>query len=176
MTADAISASVISSDSLFFPAADAVRADAFEADTGAYYLFKAEAAHYRSQPAAERAYADSARRWLQPQLLTQPDDARRLVHFGLACARAGRATEALRAGRRAVALLPLTTDAASGPFIQTYLAQIYLLTGDLDKTVATLRPLLTFPSWITPAELTSDPLWAPLRTHPAFASLTAATP
>jgi serine/threonine-protein kinase len=176
MTADAISASVISSDSLFFPAADAVRADAFEADTGAYYLFKAEAAHYRSQPAVERAYADSARRWLQPQLLAQPDDAKRLVHFGLACARAGRAAEALRAGRRAVALLPLTTDAASGPFIQTYLAQIYLLNGDLDNAVATLRPLLSFPSWITPAELTSDPLWAPLRAHPRFASLTAPTP
>jgi Flp pilus assembly protein TadD len=113
MTADAISASVISSDSLFFPAADAVRADGFEADTGAYYLVKAEVAHYRSEPALERAYADSARRWLQPQLLTQPDDAKRLVHFGLASARAGRKAEALRAGRRAVALLPLTLDAAS---------------------------------------------------------------
>jgi hypothetical protein len=39
-----------------------VRAVAFEADTGAYYLFNAEAAHYRDQPAVERAYGDSARR------------------------------------------------------------------------------------------------------------------
>jgi serine/threonine-protein kinase len=176
MTADAISASVISADSLFFPAADAVRADGFEADTGAYYLFKAEAAHYRGESGVERAYADSARRWLQPRLLAQPDDAKRLVHFGLACARAGRKAEALRAGRRAVALLPLAVDAASGPFIQTYLAQIYMLNGDLDKSVATLRPLLTFPSWITPAELTSDPLWAPLRSHPGFASLITTAP
>ena len=174
MTADAISASVISADSIFFPAADAVRADAFEADTGAYYLFKAEAAHYRAQPELERTYADSARRWLEPQLRAQPDDAKRLAHFGLACARAGRAADAVRAGRRAVELLPLTADAASGPFLQTYLAQIYLLTGQLDQAVATLRPLLTFPSWITPAELTSDPLWAPLREHPGFASLIAA--
>jgi Flp pilus assembly protein TadD len=171
MTADAISASVISSDSLFYAASDAVRADGFEADTGAYYLFKAEVARYREKPTLERAYADSARRWLQPQLLAQPDDAKRLVHFGLASARAGRKVEALRAGRRAVALLPLTLDAASGPFIQTYLAQVYLLNGDLDNTVATLRPLLTFPSWITPEELSSDPLWAPLKSHPAFASL-----
>ena len=133
MTADAISASVISADSIFFPAADAVRADAFEADTGAYYLFKAEAAHYRAQPAVERAYADSARRWLEPQLAAQPDDAKRLVHYGVACARAGRPAEAVRAGRRAVQLLPLTADAASGPFLQTYLAQIYVLTGDLDQ-------------------------------------------
>ena len=74
-------------------------------------------------------------------------------------------------GRRASTL---TADAASGPFLQTYLAQIYLLTGQLDQAVATLRPLLTFPSWITPAELTSDPLWTPLREHPGFASLIAA--
>jgi hypothetical protein len=53
------------------------------------------------------------------------------------------------------------------------LAQIYLLNGDLDNTVATLRPLLTFPSWITPEELISDPLWAPLKSHPAYASLIA---
>jgi hypothetical protein len=30
-------------------------ADAFEADTGARYLLKAEAAHYRRRPAVERA-------------------------------------------------------------------------------------------------------------------------
>jgi TolB-like protein/Flp pilus assembly protein TadD/tRNA A-37 threonylcarbamoyl transferase component Bud32 len=173
MTADAISASVISSDSIFFPASDAVRADAFEADTGAYYLFKAEAAHYRREPAIERVYGDSARRWLEPQLQLQPDDAKRLVHYGLACARAGRAQDAVRAGRRALELLPPAEDAASGPFVQTYLAQIYLLTGDLDRAIATLRPLLELPSWITPGELASDPLWAPLRRHPGYAALVA---
>ncbi len=153
-----------------------MRADAFEADTGAYYIFKAEAAHYRGEPAVERAYGDSARRWLEPQLRLQPDDAKRLVHYGLANARAGRAGDAVRAGRRALELLPPAEDAASGPFIQTYLAQIYTLTGDLDRAVATLRPLLALPSWITPDELANDPLWAPLRRHPGFASLTAGTP
>jgi hypothetical protein len=72
-----------------------------------------------------------------------------------------------------VALLPLSLDAASGPFIQTYLAQIYVLTGDLDNTVATLRPLLAFLCWITPDELASDPLWAPLKSYPGYASLLA---
>ena len=174
ITADAISASVISSDTVFFPAADAVRADAFEADTGAYYLFKAETAYYRGRSAVERAYGDSARRWLEPRLQLQPDDAKRLVHYGLASARAGRPAEALRAARRAFELLPPKEDAASGPSIQAYLAQVYMRTGDLDGAIATLRPLLDIPSWITPAELASDPLWAPLRGHPGFASLTRA--
>jgi len=33
--------------------------------------------------------------------------------------------------------------------------------SDFDKAIATLRPLITFPSWITPAELISDRLQAP---------------
>jgi len=37
--------------------------------------------------------------------------------------------------RRAATPLPLTLNAVSGPFIQTYLAQIYLLNADLDNTV-----------------------------------------
>jgi hypothetical protein len=76
----------------------------------------------------------------------------------------------------ALELLPPAEDARSGRSIQTYLAQIYTLTGDLDQAVTILRPLLTLPSWITPAELTSDPLWSPLRAHPGFATLTATTP
>ena len=91
MTADAISASVISSDSIFFPAADAVRADAFEADTGAYYLFKAEAAHYRGQPARRaclrRLRAALAGAAAAARSRTMPSG---WSHFGLACARAGR--------------------------------------------------------------------------------------
>jgi hypothetical protein len=50
------------------------------------------------------------------------------------------------------------------------LAQIYLFNGDPDNTVATLQPLLAFRA-DTPAELTSDPLWSRLKSHPAFASL-----
>ena len=35
-----------------------------------------------------------------------------------------------------------------------------------------LEPLLAMPSWISPAELRSDPTWAQLRAHPRFAGLT----
>ncbi|HET7470139.1 MAG TPA: hypothetical protein VFJ81_10710 [Gemmatimonadales bacterium] len=52
------------------------------------------------------------------------------------------------------------------------MAQIYLLHGDLDNSVATLRALLTFPR-ITPAELSNNPQWTPRRSHPAFPSLLA---
>jgi hypothetical protein len=82
--------------------------------------------------------------------------------------------EAVRAGRRAVQLLPVTADAAPGPFLQTYRGQIYVLTGELDQAIATLRPCSPFRRWISPAELTSDPLWTPLRKHPGFALVTLA--
>jgi len=42
------------------PDAGAERADASEADTGAYCIFKAEAAHYGGASAMERPYSDSA--------------------------------------------------------------------------------------------------------------------
>jgi tetratricopeptide (TPR) repeat protein len=171
MVSDGISGSLLTADSLFAPAVDAVRADAFEGDTAAYHLFKAEAAYYRGQRRTERAYADSARRMLEPALRLQPDDAKRLVHYGVACARLGLATEAIRAGRRAVELLPISGDAVSGPFIQVYLAEIYTLTGERDQAIAMLRALLKAPSWITPAELANDPLWTPLRSHPGFGAL-----
>jgi hypothetical protein len=40
-----------------------------------------------------------------------------------------------------------------------------------EQALETLEPLLTIPSWITPAELRSDPTWARLRSHPGFARL-----
>ena len=34
-----------------------------------------------------------------------------------------------------------------------------------------LEPLLRVPSWISPAELRSDPAWASLRAHPLYVQL-----
>jgi hypothetical protein len=37
--------------------------------------------------------------------------------------------------------------------------------------IATLRPLLALPGWITAPELRHDPVWQPLRSHPGFVEL-----
>jgi hypothetical protein len=108
---------------------------------------------------------------LERQIGARSDDAKLLVRLGLAHARAGRKRDAVAAGRRAAELLPPSTDANSGPFVLTHLAEIYTIVGEPGLAIQTLRPLLTIPSWISGAELQSDPTWAPLRGHPRFTEL-----
>ena len=168
---DAISASLLTSDSLFAAAVDAIRPSSFDGDTARYHLLLAEAGAYRGDRAAERAHGDSARVMLERQVRDRPDDAKLLARAGLANARAGRKAEAIRAGRRAAALIPPSLDAYSGPFVMTRLAEIYTLVNEPERALDILEVLLTIPSWISPAELRSDPIWAPLRAHPRFAGL-----
>ncbi len=171
---DAISASLLTSDSEFAAAVDAVRPSSFDGDTARYHLLLAEAGGYRGDRVAERAHGDSARVLLERQLRDRPDDAKLLAWAGIAYARSGRKTEAIRAGQRAAALLPPSVDAYSGPFVMIRLAEIYTLVNQPEQALDTLEPLLAMPSWISPAELRSDPTWAPLRAHPRFAALAGA--
>ena len=168
---DAISASLLTSDSAFATVVDAIRPSSFDGDTARYHLLLAKAWAYRGDRAAERAHGDSARVLLERQVRARPDDAKLLARAGLAYARSGRKSEAIRAGRRAAALLPPSLDAYSGAFVMTRLAEIYTLVNEPEQALDTLEPLLTTPSWISPAELRSDPIWAPLRAHPRFARL-----
>ena len=168
---DAISASLLTSDSGFAAAVDAIRPSSFDGDTARYHLLLAEARAYRGDRAAERAHGDSARVLLERQVRDRPGDAKLLARAGLAYARSGRKAEAIRAGRRAAVLLPPSRDANSGPFVMTRLAEIYTLVNEPEQALETLEPLLTIPGWISPAELRSDPTWAPLRAHPRFAAL-----
>jgi serine/threonine-protein kinase len=168
---DAISAALLTSDSVFAASVDAVGPSSFDGDTARYHLLAAEAAHYRRRAAAARAHGDSARLILDRRVRNLPDDAKLLARLGLAQARAGHKQEAIASGRRAAQLLPLSQDANSGPFILTHLAEIYTIVGEPEQAIATLRALLTIPSWISVPELRADPTWAPLRSHPRFAEL-----
>jgi serine/threonine-protein kinase len=168
---DAISASLLTADSGFAAAVDAVRPAAFDGDSARYHLLRAEASAFRGDRTGERAHGDSARVLLERQVGGRPDDAKLLAWAGLAYARAGRKAEAIRAGRRATELLPTTQDANSGPFLLTRLAQVYTLVGEPDQALGILEGLLAIPSWISPGELRADPIWAPLRGHPRFVRL-----
>ena len=168
---DAISASLMTADSVFAGAVDAVRASAFDGDTARYHLLRAEAQAYRGNRAGARASADSARVLLERQVQAWPDDPKVLAWTGLAYARLGRKADAMRAGRRAAELLPPGQDANSSPFVLTRLAQIYTLVNEPDQALEVLEGLLSAPSWISPGELRSDPVWAPLRRHPRFAAI-----
>ena len=168
---DRISASLVTSDPGFWPMLDALSLVTFTGDTARYHLIKAEQAYFRRDAAAERVHADSARVVLEPRVRSLPDEAKLLGPLALAYSHLGRHAEAVRAGERAAANLPVERDAVSGPFVLGYLARVYLMANQPEQAIEILERLSRLPTWVSPAELRVDPIWAPLRDNPRFQRL-----
>ncbi|MFZ3376293.1 MAG: protein kinase [Chthoniobacterales bacterium] len=88
----------------------------------------------------------------------------------------GERDSALKAGERAITLVPSAEDPVSGPAYEQYLATTQMILGENSRAISTLSQLLRtpyswFPAPITPALLRLDPLWDPLRGDPAFQKL-----
>jgi len=118
-----------------------------------------------------RVYSDSAVAALQAALVRTPDDAGLVAALGIAYAGAGRRDDAVRAGRRAVELLPYDKDAWVGGYREVELARIYTMVGAGDSALARLDHVLSVPMDFTPALLRIDPVWATLRGDPRFQRL-----
>jgi tetratricopeptide (TPR) repeat protein len=149
---------------------------AFAGDRFAWAIIKAQTYGYRGDTRRARAYADSAIRASGDVLANTPDDAQRRVLLGLALAYVGRKKEAIREGERGVSLLPISKDAFSGPYHQHQLVRIYMLTGEPQKAMDLLEPLLEIPYYLSPGWLRVDPTFAPLRKLPRFQALVRGTP
>lgn len=106
----------------------------------------------------DRLEADPANPWLS-SLLAQAYAGTGGVHL------------AARMGQRAVAQLPVTTDAVAGAELVERLARTYVLAGDHEHALDELAFLLEIPSPVTVAVLRLDPAWAPLREDPRFRAL-----
>ena len=102
-----------------------------------------------------RAYADSARVASLHQLKDAPNDPQRHVVLGLQLAYLGRKAEAIAEGQRAMAMAPIDRDKTNSPHYQQIMARIYLMTGEPDKAVDMLEPLLECPTSSPPAGSTN---------------------
>ena len=85
----------------------------------------------------------------------------------------GRKEEALRAGRRAVELLPVEKDAINGTAMIKYLAMIAAWVGDDDLACEQLALAIRPPSRLTYGQLKLLPFWDPLRGNPRFEKIVA---
>ena len=83
----------------------------------------------------------------------------------------GNKDEAIRLGRRAVELLPVSKDAYDGPLIATKLAVIYAHVDEADRAIELIADLMKMPNGPTPGTLRVEPEWDPLRGDPRFEKL-----
>jgi TolB-like protein/Tfp pilus assembly protein PilF/tRNA A-37 threonylcarbamoyl transferase component Bud32 len=101
----------------------------------------------------------------------QPDYAQALCTLGMIDAALGRKEDALREGRRAVELLPVTKDAYTGAEVLTNLAITYAWAGEKDLAIKQLEEVLRIPSPVSYGQLRLHPFWDPLRGDPRFEKL-----
>jgi TolB-like protein/Tfp pilus assembly protein PilF len=129
--------------------------------------------------ASAKAFAEQARNTLEPLSKNQPDNAFVAAALAVAYAILDEKSSALNEAQRAITLVPSSKDRLSGPGFEENLALVETIIGENSRAISTLTRLLQTPygGWlynpapITPALLTLDPLWDPLRVDPAFQKL-----
>jgi tetratricopeptide (TPR) repeat protein len=119
---------------------------------------------------AREAYEEAAR-MLEAEVTSEPDEPRLRSSLGIAYAALGRSEEAVREGRRATELFPLSADAAYALPHAYDLVHIHSLTGDLDTALSETERLLATPGWFSIPWLETDPRWAPISELPGFQAL-----
>jgi tetratricopeptide (TPR) repeat protein len=129
---------------------------------------EALAARARGDAAAAQTAFLAARAQFEKTVNEQPDYGAAFCVLGLIDAGLGRKEEAIREGRRAVELLPITKDSIDGAELMKYLAVIYAWSGEKDLAIQQVAATLKIPSTLSYGNLKLHPYWDPLRGDPHF--------
>jgi TolB-like protein/Tfp pilus assembly protein PilF len=134
---------------------------------------EALAARVKGDTPAARAAFLVAREEAAKIVREQIDYAPGLTVLGLIDAALGRKQDALREGRHAVELLPVTRDSIDGAEVMKYLAVIYAWCGEKDLALEQIAATLRIPSTLSYGNLKLHPQWDPLRADPRFDKIVA---
>ena len=132
------------------------------------YIYYATIYRLMNKHEQEHAYYDSTRKFLEKRILDSPEDQRLYSSLGIAFAGLDLDEEAIKAGEKAVKLLPVSKEAYRGPFLVEDLALIYVMVGKYDEAIKQIKYLLSIPGYLSTKILELDPRWAPLRNLPEF--------
>ena len=130
--------------------------------------FEGLAARTRGDEASARNAFLAARPEAERLAREQPDHGPSLAVLGLIDAALGHKEEAIREGRRAVELLPVSQDATAGAHMMQFLAIIYAWTGEKDLATEQIDATVRIPSALHYGSLRLHPFWDPLRGDPRF--------
>ncbi|MFB0553857.1 MAG: protein kinase [Phycisphaerae bacterium] len=126
---------------------------------------------YMNKNELAKKYYDEARSILESRIQQRPEDARLHSSLGIAYAGLGRKEDAIREGKLAVEMLPVSKDAWRGCHRVKDLARLYVMVGEFDAAIDQLESLLSRPGEMSIPLIRLDPAWDPLRDHPRFKKL-----
>jgi TolB-like protein/Flp pilus assembly protein TadD len=162
------------------PAAAARLLKNYPADGVEYYgvsyphaYWEGVVARWQGDSAKAQTAFTAARATIEKILEKQPDFPAALSLLGMIDAGLGRKDEAIREGRRACELLPMSKDAVDGVAFVVNLAQIYAWTGEKDLALEHLSKALKVPNDCHYGELRLHPIWEPLRGDSEFEKIVA---
>jgi serine/threonine-protein kinase len=115
-----------------------------------------------------RAAFTAARSAQEKHVQEQPDYAPAISILGLIDAALGRKEDALREGRRAIELLPVTKEANNGPGMIQNFSIIAAWVGEKQLACDQLAVTLQLPGTTSYGRLKLLPYWDPLRGDPRF--------
>ena len=130
-------------------------------------------ARWQGDSAGAQAAFTAARSDVEKIVEQQPDFAAALSLLGVIDAGLGRKEEAVREGRRACELLPISKDAVDGSAFVINLAQIYAWTGQKDLAIEHIAAVERVPNWLSYGFLKLHPYWDSLRGDPRFEKIVA---
>jgi TolB-like protein/Flp pilus assembly protein TadD len=130
-------------------------------------------ARLRGDTAAAQLAFTAARTEQEEVVRAQPDFAPALCVLGMIDAALGRKEEALRAGGRAVELLPASKDLVVGVQMTEFFAITAAWAGENDLAIEQLEATVAVPGRLSYGHLKLHPLWDPLRRDPRFEKIVA---
>jgi serine/threonine protein kinase/Tfp pilus assembly protein PilF len=131
-------------------------------------------ARWQGDSAKAQAAFAAARNEVVKTVEKQPDFAAAISLLGMIDAGLGRKDEALRDGRRACELLPVSKDAIAGTGCAINLAQIYAWTDEKDLAIEQIAAVERVPNELSYGRLKLHPYWDSLRGDPRFEKIVAA--
>jgi serine/threonine protein kinase/tetratricopeptide (TPR) repeat protein len=125
---------------------------------------------------AARAAFSVARVEQEALVRASPDFGPPLCALGVIDGAMDRKEQALREGRHAVELTPITKDSVAGPAVSSTLALIYAWTGERDLAIEQLETTAKLPNGVHGVhygDLRLNPIWDSLRGDPRFEKIVA---
>jgi tetratricopeptide (TPR) repeat protein len=122
----------------------------------------------RTQELAEASLA-----YLQGRIRNESQDPRLRLALGQTYALLGRKAEALREGRMAIDIFPMSRDAIRGHAYQVRQSEIYALAGEKEAALDLLEQLMAIPGGLSPNLIKTNPLYRSLHDNPRYEALIA---